>query len=104
MPQYVASVKDYIIKVLVEKIAATREEHGMFDATVRDSEWDEDTDLSLGASGRFSDLTLKSVSHKVSDADKAVVSNKTKLTERQLHKFLDLCWTKYVKARIEPGL
>jgi len=57
MPQYIASVKDYIIKVLVEKIAATREEHGMFDATVRDSEWDEDTDLSLGASGRFIGLT-----------------------------------------------
>jgi len=37
------------------------------------------------------------------DADKALVDNNSKVTESQLRDFLDLCWVKYVKARIEPG-
>lgn len=37
------------------------------------------------------------------DADKAAVDNKIKVTEEQLRLFLDVCWTKYVKAKIEPG-
>lgn len=37
------------------------------------------------------------------DADKAVVDNKLKVTEDQLRAFLGVCWTKYVKAKIEPG-
>ncbi len=36
-------------------------------------------------------------------ADKAIVDNKSKVTEDQLRTFLDICWTKYVKAKIEPG-
>lgn len=37
------------------------------------------------------------------DADKAAVDNKLKVTEEQMRAFLDICWTKYVKAKIEPG-
>lgn len=33
----------------------------------------------------------------------AVVNNKTKVTESQIRTFLQLCWTKYVRAKIEPG-
>jgi hypothetical protein len=36
-------------------------------------------------------------------AEKAIVDNKSKVTEEQLKTFLELCWVKYVKARIEPG-
>lgn len=36
-------------------------------------------------------------------ADIAIVDNKSKVTESQLGMFLQLCWVKYVKARIEPG-
>jgi DNA-directed RNA polymerase III subunit RPC1 len=36
-------------------------------------------------------------------AEKAIVDNKSKVTEAQLKTFLELCWVKYVKARIEPG-
>ena len=39
----------------------------------------------------------------LSAADKAIVDNKSKVTEDQLRTFLDVCWTKYVKAKIEPG-
>lgn len=38
-----------------------------------------------------------------SDADKAIVDNKSKVTEDQIKTFLNICWTKYVKAKIEPG-
>ena len=38
------------------------------------------------------------------DADKAVVDNKLKVTEDQLRAFIEICWTKYVKAKIEPGI
>ena len=31
------------------------------------------------------------------------MDNKTKVTADQLRIFLDLCWVKYVKAKIEPG-
>ena len=36
-------------------------------------------------------------------ADKAIVDNKAKVTEDQLVVFVNTCWTKYVKAKIEPG-
>jgi len=36
-------------------------------------------------------------------ADKAIVNNTSKVTEVQLRTFLELCWVKYVKARIEPS-
>lgn len=37
------------------------------------------------------------------DAEKAIVDNKSKVTDEQLQAFLDICWKKYVKAKIEPG-
>jgi len=36
-------------------------------------------------------------------ADIAIVNNKAKVTEEQVMVFLDICWKKYVKAKIEPG-
>ncbi|KAM0748584.1 DNA-directed RNA polymerase III subunit C1 [Meredithblackwellia eburnea MCA 4105] len=36
-------------------------------------------------------------------AQQAVVNNKTKVTKAQITTFLELCWTKYVKAKVEPG-
>ncbi len=32
------------------------------------------------------------------------MQNKSKVTELQLRTFLELCWSKYAKARIEPGM
>jgi hypothetical protein len=37
------------------------------------------------------------------ESDKAIVDNKAKVTKEQLLVFLNICWTKYVKAKIEPG-
>lgn len=37
-------------------------------------------------------------------ADVAAVENASKVTEAQLLQFLEICWVKYVKAKIEPGM
>ncbi|KAI0786519.1 beta and beta-prime subunits of DNA dependent RNA-polymerase [Abortiporus biennis] len=84
---YLATVRGFISEHVALKLGAMRKSRGMFEALEREAEWDADTDLSMGAS----------------DADKAIVDNKSKVTEDQLKTFLDICWTKYVKAKIEPG-
>lgn len=84
---YLDLIKGFVADHIAQKVANVRKSRGMFEALEREAEWDAETDLSLGAS----------------DADKAIVDNKSKVTESQLRKFLDLCWVKYVKARIEPG-
>ncbi|KAF5321814.1 hypothetical protein D9619_000944 [Psilocybe cf. subviscida] len=86
-PAYLNAVRSFIMAKLANKLANTRKKRGMFEALEKDDEWDEDTDLSMGASA----------------ADKALVDNNAKVTERQLRMFLDQCWHRYVKARIEPG-
>ena len=34
---------------------------------------------------------------------RAIVNNKTKVTKAQITEFLNLCWTKYSRAKVEPG-
>ena len=48
-------------------------------------------------------FTVTYLANKSEDADKAIVDNKSKVTEDQLRAFIQLCWVKYVKAMIEPG-
>lgn len=75
----------------------------MFEALEREDEWDEETDLSMGASGKLTRALFLTNANMCAVADKAIVDNKAKVTEDQLRTFLDICWTKYVKAKIEPG-
>ncbi|KAK0206040.1 hypothetical protein DFS33DRAFT_552424 [Desarmillaria ectypa] len=84
---YLATIRAFILDHVVLRQVEVRKSRGMFEALERHEEWDEHTDLSFGAS----------------DADKAIVLNKSKVTELQLRTFLELCWSKYAKARIEPG-
>ncbi|CAL1713617.1 unnamed protein product [Somion occarium] len=84
---YIATIRGFVTERVAHRLAEIRKSHGMFDALEREEEWDADTDLSMGASL----------------ADRAIVDNKSKVTEEQLRTFLDVCWTKYVKAKIEPG-
>ncbi|KAJ3736053.1 hypothetical protein DFJ43DRAFT_1053181 [Lentinula guzmanii] len=86
-PTYVDSLRNFLIDNVVTKLAQARTDQGMYEALERSSEWDEETDLSFGAS----------------EAAKVAVNNKIKVTTKQIKTFLDLCWVKHVKARIEPG-
>jgi DNA-directed RNA polymerase III subunit RPC1 len=52
-PVYRTSVRDFVAEHVAQKMVDERKERGMFDALEREADWDEDTDLSLGASGAF---------------------------------------------------
>ncbi|QRW01352.1 DNA-directed RNA polymerase III subunit C5 [Ceratobasidium sp. AG-Ba] len=84
---YIRSIEQFIRTNVTDKMAACRDQHGMFDAVERSEEWDDETDLSMGAP----------------DYARQIVDNVTKVTEEQLRTFLNICWAKYAKARIEPG-
>ncbi|TFY74270.1 hypothetical protein EWM64_g9743 [Hericium alpestre] len=84
---YVTSVQNFIREHIVQRLADARRSRGMFEALERSSEWDADTDLSMGAS----------------NADKVFVDNVAHVSKAQLQAFLSAAWIKYSKAKIEPG-
>lgn len=86
-PHYLSTVRNFIFSNITKKLANLREAHGMFDALDREEEWDEETDLNMGAE----------------EFEKAIVDNKAKVTKSQLKEFLNTCWIKYVKSKVEPG-
>jgi DNA-directed RNA polymerase III subunit RPC1 len=48
---YRETVREYILSKIVSHVAKVRERHGMYDALEKNDEWDEETDLSMGADG-----------------------------------------------------
>lgn len=48
---YTDTVRSFFLEHVAQKLSLVRKSHGMFDALEREDEWDEDTDLTLGASG-----------------------------------------------------
>jgi DNA-directed RNA polymerase III subunit RPC1 len=51
---YLATVREFIMKNIAQKLADERRDRGMFDALERNAEFDEETDLSMGVSGALS--------------------------------------------------
>lgn len=51
-PAYRGLIHDFIKENVAVALANLRKYHGMFDALERYEEWDEEIDLSLGASGK----------------------------------------------------
>ncbi|TIB84727.1 beta and beta-prime subunits of DNA dependent RNA-polymerase [Wallemia mellicola] len=86
-PHYLSTIRNFIFSSITKKLADLRDAHGMFDALTKSDEWDEETDLNMGAA----------------DFEKAIVDNKAKVTLPQLQEFLNICWQKYVKSKVEPG-
>ena len=60
-PPYVAAVREYILKKVAGKVAAARGSRGMYEAIEREDEWDEYTDLTLGASGKITRVFVRVV-------------------------------------------
>jgi DNA-directed RNA polymerase III subunit RPC1 len=50
---YLETVRSFVADRVVRQLAEVRKGRGMFDALERNDEWDADTDLSLGASGKL---------------------------------------------------
>lgn len=84
---YLSTIRNFIFSSITKKLADLRDAHGMFDALTKSDEWDEETDLNMGAA----------------DFEKSIVDNKAKVTLPQLQEFLNICWQKYVKSKVEPG-
>ena len=84
---YRAAVREFVLEKAVKKMGDVRQFHGMFEALEKDDEWGDEMDFTMGAS----------------QADVAAVDNKAKVTKEQLRTFLEICWIRYVKSRIEPG-
>ena len=101
---YLSILRNFIYDNVVKALADERNKHGMFDALENEDEWDADTDLSMGASGERPDLVMYVAKLTLTiAADVKIVDNLVKVTQDQLDYFLELCRTKYLKARIEPG-
>jgi DNA-directed RNA polymerase III subunit RPC1 len=49
-PSYVSTIRDFVGKHIVGKLAHLRRSRGMYDALEREAEWDAETDLYMGAS------------------------------------------------------
>jgi len=85
--KYIEQVRAFCHDELAAHVARMREAYGMYPALERDGDWDADTDLSLGADA----------------AQQSIVANKARITEAILCEFLQQCWEKYMRAKIEPG-
>ena len=48
---YLATIRGFVSEHIAQRLAQIRKSRGMFDALEREDEWDENTDLSMGASG-----------------------------------------------------
>ncbi|GAA5927574.1 hypothetical protein JCM3775_006021 [Rhodotorula graminis] len=81
---FLDEVREYVDVNIVQKAAEYRAAYGMPEAL---------KPLKPGESRNGS----------ATRAQLAAVNNKTKVTVKQIEEFLQLCWTKYVKAKIEPG-
>lgn len=108
---YLSTVRKFVLETIATPMAEEREFYKMFGAREREDEWDEETDFSMGASGKDFFIVYESqltgeyffLFLLNTDAEKMAVDNKLKVTEEQLRIFLEICRVKYLKAKIEPG-
>ncbi|BGP31083.1 DNA-directed RNA polymerase III subunit C1 (rpo31) [Rhodotorula toruloides] len=82
--EFLRELREFVDEQIAQQAAKYRKEYGMPPALA----------------------PLKRGQNKFGKADpamQAIVNNKTKVTVTQIEEFLQLCWTKFVKAKIEPG-
>lgn len=85
--KYREQVREFLTKEVIQRAAKIRDHFTLYPAMEREEDWDEETDLTMGADR----------------SQVAVVDNKTKVKESAINHFLDTCYTKYLRAKIEPG-
>jgi DNA-directed RNA polymerase III subunit RPC1 len=55
---YLSTVRAFVLNHIVQRMVTVRRDHGMFEADEKHEEWDEYTDLTLGASGKLDYVVL----------------------------------------------
>jgi DNA-directed RNA polymerase III subunit RPC1 len=113
-PEYLNSVEDFVLEKVVQPMVAIRQKFGLYPA----DEFEEETegmDLDIGADreSRVPWVKPSSCSDPVSLLTRAVllsaaetrtaVANLCKVTDHHLNKFLEICYVRYLRAKIEPG-
>lgn len=48
---YIATIRGFTLDSIARRVGRFRKYHGMFEAEEREAEWDEFTDLTMGATG-----------------------------------------------------
>ncbi|CDS14109.1 Putative DNA-directed RNA polymerase [Lichtheimia ramosa] len=86
-PAFIEMTRKFVTEKIARKLAGIRKTHGMLPGLAVP---DED----------FMDIDID---EDVPDATKAVVRNLFIITENQLYRYLEVCLSKYLKAKIEPG-
>jgi DNA-directed RNA polymerase III subunit RPC1 len=85
--KYREQVSDFVHEHIARKAASIRDAFGMYGALEREQDFDEDTDLNMGAD-RY---------------QLAAVNNKTQVRRSALELFFQICHEKYLRAKVEPG-
>jgi DNA-directed RNA polymerase III subunit RPC1 len=57
-PAYISTIHTFLDDHVAHRLAIVRKSRGMFEALERNDEWDEDTDLSMGATGDRAFLSI----------------------------------------------
>lgn len=104
--EFLKDLRNFIDETIVQQAAKYRLEYGMPPALKplhRGEKRNGSADStcfphSSGLDHELTLLRLASAEHQL-----AIVNNKTKVTRKQIDEFLQLCWTKYVKSKVEPG-
>lgn len=104
--KYKRSIEDFIEDTVVAGMVRLREKYEMYGAEEFE-EAIEDLDMNLQADSRcralsvLTELELIPSSHP--EPAQIAVDNLSRVTEKQLAKFLEICCERYLRARIEPG-
>lgn len=60
---YIATIRGFVLDSVVRRVGRFRRSHGMFEAEEREPEWDEATDLTMGATGMVVSTSCSSTSN-----------------------------------------
>ncbi|KAF9349052.1 hypothetical protein BGX26_012591 [Mortierella sp. AD094] len=85
--EFIASLLLYVNNHIAGKLQSIREAHGMMSGEHDPGEEYEDMDMD-----EF-----------VEESVRNIVNNRLSVTERQMERFLYVCWDKFMKAKIEPA-
>lgn len=107
-PAFIEMTRKFVTEKIARKLAGIRKTHGMLPGLAVPDEDFMDIDIDEDVPGKAIDYFrmcfFKSlISFSVIDATKAVVRNLFIITENQLYRYLEVCLSKYLKAKIEPG-
>ena len=101
--QFLEKVTDFVKEMIVIPAAIYREYYGHHAAS-EPLKSRQDPYFNADRQSCLSSILLSEADQaSYAEDQRAIVNNKTKVTKAQIVEFLNLCWTKYSRAKVEPG-